>query len=78
MSDDRKFKVVGVSGKSQKGVHHHQHSKDAVDYVKNIDSKVILIDGVSLAHYMIKYNVGVSVTQILEIKRIDTDYFHEE
>ena len=53
-------------------------SKDAVDYAKNIDSKVILIDGISLTHYMIEYNVGVSVAQTLEIKKIDTDYFHEE
>jgi len=75
-------KFVGAlhGQKAKKGVFitTSSFSKDAVDYVKNIDSKVILIDGVSLAHYMIKYNVGVSVTQILEIKRIDTDYFHEE
>jgi len=75
-------KFVGAlhGQKAKKGVFitTSSYTKDAVDYVKNIDSKVILIDGVSLAHYMIKYNVGVSVTQILEIKRIDTDYFHEE
>ena len=75
-------KFVGAlhGQKAKKGVFitTSSFSKDAVDYVKNIDSKVILIDGVTLAHYMIEYNVGVSVAQTLEIKKIDTDYFHEE
>ena len=53
------------------------YSKETADYVK-YQFKFILIDGVSLSHYMIDYNVGVSVTQTLKIKRIDTDYFHEE
>jgi restriction system protein len=53
-------------------------TKDALDYVKNIDPKVILIDGKTLTNMMITFNVGVSIVQTLEIKRIDTDYFHEE
>jgi len=53
-------------------------TRDAVEYVKNIDPKVILIDGETLSHLMIEFNVGVSVAQTLEIKRIDSDYFHEE
>jgi restriction system protein len=27
---------------------------------------------------MIKYNVGVSVEKVIEIKRIDSDYFEED
>jgi phosphoribosyl-AMP cyclohydrolase len=27
---------------------------------------------------MIKYNVGVSVERVIEIKRIDSDYFEED
>jgi restriction system protein len=53
-------------------------TKDALDYVKNIDPKVILINGKTLTNMMISFNVGVSIVQTLEIKRIDTDYFHEE
>jgi len=53
-------------------------TRDAIEYVKNIDPKVILIDGETLSHLMIEFNVGVSVAQTLEIKRIDSDYFHEE
>lgn len=53
-------------------------SKTAVDYVKNIDSKIILIDGERLAELMIDHNVGVSPLATYEVKKIDTDYFIEE
>ena len=49
--------------------------KTALDYVKNVAHKVILIDGENLARLMIKYNVGVSVRQTVFLKRIDSDYF---
>lgn len=53
-------------------------SRDAIEYVKNIDSKIILIDGDRLSEYMIDYNVGASPIASYEIKRIDSDYFLEE
>ena len=37
-----------------------------------------MIDGEELAEYMIDFNVGVSVVNSYEIKRIDSDYFIEE
>ena len=53
-------------------------SSDAIDYANNIDSKVVLIDGITLAQLMIDFNVGVSRSQIYEVKRIDSDYFADE
>ena len=53
-------------------------SEEALDYVKSIDPKVILIDGKSLANYMIDFNLGTSKNVTYEIKRIDSDYFTEE
>ena len=50
----------------------------ANDYVKNINKKVILIDGEQLAGLMIDYGVGVSTVDIYEIKRLDSDYFDAE
>ncbi len=50
-------------------------TKDALDYVLNIDSKIILIDGERLAELMIENNVGVSSIGAYEIKKIDSDYF---
>ena len=40
-------------------------------------SKIILIDGIVFAMYMIEFNVGVSTRKTYEVKRIDTDYFEE-
>ena len=50
-------------------------TKGAEEYVKTIDSKIILIDGNQLAQYMIEHNVGVSIEKTYEIKRVDSDYF---
>ena len=52
-------------------------SEKASDYVKTIDSKIVLIDGKQLAEYMIDHDVGVSVEKTYEIKRVDSDYFAE-
>ena len=43
-------------------------SKEAVGYVKKIESKIILIDGQRLAELMIENNVGVSSVACYEIK----------
>ncbi len=53
-------------------------TKDAQDYVSKIDSKIILIDGEQLAHYMIDHNIGLTPISTYETKRIDSDYFNEE
>jgi restriction system protein len=53
-------------------------SDDAKNYVDTIDPKVILIDGKSLASFMIDFNLGVSRSTIYELKRIDSDFFDED
>ncbi len=49
--------------------------KTAIDYVKSVQHKVILIDGDKLANLMIEYDVGVNAYRIFKLKRIDSDYF---
>lgn len=53
-------------------------SSDAEDYVSRIDTKVVLIDGETLAQLMIDHNVGVSTINTYEVKKVDSDYFSEE
>lgn len=53
-------------------------SKDAEQYIPKNDTKIVLIDGERLAQYMIDYNLGVSIQNTYEIKKIDFDYFEEE
>ena len=53
-------------------------SKEAKDYVQNIQQKVILLDGQQLAQLMIDYDIGVSLEKKYQIKRVDHDYFESQ
>ncbi|RMF07324.1 MAG: restriction endonuclease [Candidatus Neomarinimicrobiota bacterium] len=53
-------------------------SKEAIQYVSKIDTKIILIDGEQLAQYMIDNDVGVSSVANYEVKKLDLDYFTDE
>ena len=50
-------------------------SKGAREYVQQIQSRVVLIDGPRLAELMIRYRVGVQVKQTYEVIEVDEDYF---
>lgn len=54
-----------------------QFSSEARQYVSNIELKIVLIDGKTLARLMVDYGVGVSTVASYEVKRIDNDYFDE-
>lgn len=49
----------------------------AKETAEKASKKIVLIDGKSLADYMIEYNVGVSEKKIYEVKKLDSDYFEE-
>lgn len=76
----RNFVGSLVGQKANKGVFitTSGYTKDALEYVKTITHKVILIDGEMLAQLMIENNVGVSGIINYEVKKIDSDYFIEE
>lgn len=48
-------------------------SRDAHEYVSRIESKIVLMDGETIAQLMIDYGVGVNTIATYELKRIDTD-----
>lgn len=52
-------------------------TRDAQDYVKQIEKRIVLIDGERLAHFMIDHGVGVLDVATYQVKRIDADYFGE-
>lgn len=52
-------------------------SSEAINYVRTIDPRIALVDGVQLAQFMIDYNVGVTPDRSYEVKKIDSDYFEE-
>lgn len=53
-------------------------TKDALASVREYASRIILIDGITLADYMMDHDVGVSVASTYEIKKIDSDFFEED
>lgn len=75
----RDFAGSLLSSKSRKGVFitTSDFPKSAFDFVKSIEHKIILIDGMKLAELMISHNVGVEVKDVYEIKSLNFDYFEE-
>lgn len=53
-------------------------TSQSIDYIKQVDPSIVLIDGEMLVELMIDYNLGVSVESTIEIKKIDSDYFIED
>lgn len=53
-------------------------TREASGYVEALsDQRVVLIDGETLAKFMIDHDVGVAEQERFVIKRIDRDYFEE-
>lgn len=50
-------------------------SKDAHDYVKRIEKRIVLIDGEQLAQFMLDYGIGVTEIASYRVQRVDVDYF---
>jgi restriction system protein len=65
--------------KAKKGVFITTSSfaKTAHDYVKQIERKIVLIDGDELANLMIEHDIGVTTYNSFALKRVDLDYFEE-
>jgi len=53
-------------------------SREAIEYAKNSQIAIVLIDGEQLAEYMIEFGVGVTDVETIRLKRLDEDYFGEE
>lgn len=71
--------VAGQGGTKGLFITTSSFTRDAIEFAKKqLQVKLILVDGKMLTHLMMEYNLGVSVENIYEIKRIDMDYFDEE
>ena len=75
----RDFTGALASKKAKKGIFITTSSfpKSVYEFVKQIEYKIILIDGKRLAELMIDNNVGLSIDNSYLIKSIDSDYFEE-
>jgi len=50
-------------------------SGEARSYVRQIEKRIVLIDGNELAELMIEHNLAVSTDAVYEVKKLDNDYF---
>jgi restriction system protein len=69
--------LAGTRAKKGVFITTSKFSNDALDYVTRIEHKVVLIDGETLAQFMIDHNVGVSEESHYIVKKVDLDYFEE-
>lgn len=53
-------------------------SKQAIDYARGLQQRVILIDGPQFTELMIEFGVGVRTSRTIEVKRVDEDFFNED
>lgn len=53
-------------------------TKDAVEYVGLIDTRIVLVSGAQLTNLMIDHSIGVTPLATYEIKKMDQDYFLDE
>jgi restriction system protein len=69
-----------MSGDTHKGIFVTTSSFDekAKNKARDAHHKIILLDGSKLVDLMHKYNVGVQVKNIYEVKTVDNDFFDSE
>lgn len=69
--------VGALSGKADGGVFitTSRFSAGAVEWVKTVPARIILIDGKRLTQLMIEYGVGVQVERTYRVVEIDEDFF---
>jgi restriction system protein len=76
----QKFAGALLGQKAKKGIFitTSWFTADAMDFAKNIDNKIVLIDGELLTDLMIENDLGVNTYKTYNLKRIDSDYFVDE
>lgn len=76
--DLNKFVGALAGSQSTKGVFitTSAFKKTAVEYANSLNGiNLVLIDGIQLAKYIYEYSYGMQTEQILEIKKLDSDFW---
>lgn len=70
--------LVGLGASKGVFVTTSTFSSPAVDFARGLQQRVILIDGARLTELMVEFGVGVRTSRVVEVKRLDEDFFSEE
>lgn len=78
--DIQKFAGALLGKKAKRGIFitTSTFSEKAIEYARNVENKIILVDGDQLTKYMIENEIGVSGVASYKINKINLDYFTEE
>ena len=77
----QKFLGAAVGQGATKGIFitTSKFSNEAINFAsKQLNCKIVLINGQQLAKLMIDYDLGVSTVATYKVKRIDSDFFNDE
>lgn len=79
LKEIRDFTGALASKKARKGVFITTSSfpQSVYEFVKQVEYRIVLIDGEQFANLMVEHNVGLTTVNEYKVKRIDTDYFEE-
>lgn len=67
--------LVGVGASKGVFVTTSSFSAHAIDYVKPLQQRIVLIDGEKLCELMVEHGVGVRISHTVLVKRVDEDVF---
>jgi len=70
--------LVGLGASKGVFVTTSTFSSPAVDFARGLQQRVILIDGARLTELMVEFSVGVRTSRVVEVKRLDEDFFSED
>lgn len=77
----QKFVGALAVAQSNKGVFitTSYYTSGAIEYANNLNgsTNLVLIDGIKLAEYIYEFSLGLQTEQVIEIKRLDADFWDE-
>ncbi len=54
-----------------------EFTREARDYINHLEPRVVLIDGKTMAHLMVEFNVGVMTKSLYDLKTVNHEYFED-
>lgn len=67
--------LVGLGANKGVFVTTSTFSRQALDYAKGLQQRVILIDGARLTELVVEFGVGVRTSRVIDVTRLDEDFF---
>lgn len=70
--------LVGIGASKGVFVTTSTFSAHAIEYVKPLQQRIVLINGERLCELMVEHDVGVRISRTVLVKRVDEDFFADE